>query len=93
MVDVTTSVQIGYPVQCAHVTVAMHCKVIRNLVVVSTLYCYPVVSMCATVDINECNANRGICGTGGSCVNTAGSYTCRCNRGYQLRNKKCQGII
>lgn len=29
------------------------------------------------------------CGSGkGVCMNTGGSYTCRCNRGYQLKVHK-----
>ena len=47
--------------------------------------------MYTIVDIDECSANRGICGDGGTCVNRAGSYTCQCNSGYQLRNRKCEG--
>jgi len=42
MVDVTTSALIGHLAQCARVTAAMHYKVIRNLVVVSSVYWYPV---------------------------------------------------
>jgi len=42
MVDVTTSALIGHLVQCAHVTVVMSYKVIKNLVMVSSVYWYPV---------------------------------------------------
>ena len=34
------------------------------------------------IDINECESNNGGCSH--SCVNTAGSYVCMCNPGYQL---------
>ena len=49
--------------------------------------------MCTIVDIDECAVNRRICGTGGTCVNRAGSYTCQCNSGYRLRNRKCEGAF
>ncbi|XP_044308336.1 sushi domain-containing protein 1 isoform X3 [Varanus komodoensis] len=36
-------------------------------------------------DIDECEISD-ICGLGGRCVNTAGSYECYCIEGYQLEN-------
>ena len=32
-------------------------------------------------DKNECTATPGICGTGGTCANIDGSYTCTCDSG------------
>ncbi|XP_078313226.1 fibrillin-1-like [Crassostrea virginica] len=41
-------------------------------------------------DINECLKFPGICGNG-YCINTQGSYRCRCNRGYKtdITSTKC----
>jgi hypothetical protein len=36
------------------------------------------------LDINECT-NETICGNG-SCINTIGSYTCNCSKGYEFNN-------
>ena len=33
-------------------------------------------------DINECT-DTSICGVGGTCTNTDGSYTCTCEYGYK----------
>ena len=42
-------------------------------------------------DVNECSTPN-ICGVNKQCVNTAGSYTCRCNSGYkERRNGNCEG--
>jgi predicted SprT family Zn-dependent metalloprotease len=36
-------------------------------------------------DIDECTANTDNCDdTNGICTNTAGSFTCSCNAGYEL---------
>ena len=45
-------------------------------------------------DIDECSIRsiRKTCGANKHCVNTLGSYTCKCNRGYkQKRNGTCKG--
>lgn len=42
------------------------------------------------VDINECST-AGICGPG-TCVNRTGSYTCRCNTGYQFNGTTCVDV-
>ena len=35
-------------------------------------------------DKDECAETTPICGTGGTCLNTEGSYTCTCTTGYEL---------
>ena len=40
-------------------------------------------------DINECEVDSTTpCGPG-SCVNTVGTYSCDCDRGYQISNERC----
>ena len=43
-------------------------------------------------DINECSSNNGGCQH--SCVNTVGSFECRCNSGYELASNRlsCNGM-
>lgn len=42
-------------------------------------------------DINECFDNNGGCSN--TCINTEGSYHCKCLEGYQLiDSKNCEGI-
>ena len=42
-------------------------------------------------DINECSMNATLCGQ--VCLNTAGSYSCACNDGYQFvgGSNQCEG--
>ena len=35
-------------------------------------------------DVNECSGVSTLCGSNGQCVNTFGSYSCRCNSGWQV---------
>ncbi|XP_058513611.1 adhesion G protein-coupled receptor E1 [Ochotona princeps] len=42
-------------------------------------------------DINECHSN-GTCPRDSDCVNSAGSYTCRCHNGFVFHNSACQDI-
>ena len=44
-----------------------------------------------SVDVNECSVNANICGTNGSCINTAGSYECFCDKGYVIFQNVCMG--
>lgn len=43
------------------------------------------------VDINECDATEDVCTSIEECINTEGSYFCRCVTGYQSINDTCQG--
>ena len=36
----------------------------------------------AFADVDECIVTPEVCGTGGTCVNTVGSYVCTCTSGY-----------
>lgn len=42
-------------------------------------------------DIDECSANRSICGTDKICHNTQGSFQCECRQGYQKVQEDCRG--
>lgn len=44
-------------------------------------------------DYNECNVNPNVCGdpSAAVCINSAGSYNCRCNPGYKISDRKCIG--
>lgn len=42
-------------------------------------------------DIDECSANRSICGTDKICHNTQGSFQCECRQGYQKVQDDCRG--
>ena len=42
-------------------------------------------------DINECNDNNGNCLENSNCVNILGSFTCECQRGYEMINGECTG--
>ena len=45
------------------------------------------------VDINECLNNNGSCSD--ECVNTEGSYHCKCFTGYTLKpnQRDCEGLL
>ena len=36
------------------------------------------------VNIDECSIMRGVCGNG-TCVDTEGSFKCKCNKGFETR--------
>ncbi|XP_035666437.1 fibrillin-2-like isoform X2 [Branchiostoma floridae] len=46
------------------------------------------------VDVNECNAQAGVCGVNGQCQNMEGSYQCQCSQGFNLDpdTQQCQGM-
>ena len=45
-----------------------------------------------TVDINECKLGTHNCGPRGTCtcINTVGSFKCRCRKGYRWDGQRCQ---
>lgn len=45
------------------------------------------------IDINECQRNTDRCHRQATCTNTAGSYTCACNTGYQGNGFTCRGTV
>lgn len=51
-------------------------------VTLTNILCNILPWFCFTIDINECSTGTHNCAQ--RCHNTAGSYTCSCNSGYQL---------
>lgn len=44
-------------------------------------------------DINECHLKLHDCNSDSSCVNTLGSFYCKCGDGFEMDElKKCHGI-
>ena len=43
-------------------------------------------------DIDECNKKPDKCTALQLCINTPGSFTCICKKGYRMTNGKCEGI-
>ena len=44
-----------------------------------------------SADIVECTSDANDCATNAVCINTPGSYICRCKNGYQGDGKSCTG--
>ena len=46
------------------------------------------------IDINECHLKLHDCDSESSCINTIGSFYCKCTHGFEIDDfKKCHGII
>ena len=43
------------------------------------------------VDVDECQSETDNCSTNAHCINTAGSYTCKCKTGYSGNGVNCTG--
>ena len=43
-------------------------------------------------DVDECTASSPVCDVNAQCLNTRGSYSCRCKVGYSGRGKTCKGL-
>lgn len=44
------------------------------------------------IDIDECTSGLNVCPTVSTCINTDGSYYCKCNEGYfQSNSYSCSG--
>ena len=41
------------------------------------------------LDIDECSFYQNLCGNNGECVNTLGSYSCKCKRGFEHKDGEC----
>ena len=52
---------------------------------------YFVVLAVVVEDIDECTVNSHNCDAAASCTNTAGSFTCSCNAGYEGNGQTCTG--
>ena len=48
---------------------------------------------CDDADIDECVTNNGGCSADASCSNTAGSFTCTCQSGYNGDGLTCTGKL
>ena len=40
-------------------------------------------------DIDECSYYNRLCGQNAKCVNTAGGYSCKCDRGFKREGGRC----
>ena len=43
-------------------------------------------------DIDECSTDPSACDKNADCINTDGSYSCKCKRGFDGDGKACRGI-
>ncbi|CAB3997370.1 deleted in malignant brain tumors 1 -like, partial [Paramuricea clavata] len=47
---------------------------------------------CSSTDVNECSRGLDNCGSNSQCINTVGSFLCRCNNGYTGNGVVCSDI-
>jgi len=43
------------------------------------------------IDVDECATGKACDNESSTCVNTLGSYQCRCNDGFQANGDRCEG--
>ena len=48
-------------------------------------------NICDSLDIDECKTNLCSCDVNADCLNTIGSYVCRCHTGYIGDGTNCRG--
>ena len=59
-----------------------------------TFVCSSNVAYCYSIaDVNECRLGQFKCHSKAKCVNTRGSYLCRCRPGYKGNGKTCSGMV
>ena len=44
-------------------------------------------------DVDECSADKAVCGTGAECINLNGSFSCQCLVGFRKTGNNCTGVI
>ena len=48
--------------------------------------------MICSLDINECRLRKTKCSPNAQCINTKGSYNCKCQDGYEGDGEKCYDV-
>ena len=58
------------------------------------MLCYPnlLLRIVTVKDMDECSLALHMCDNDAECTNTLGSFTCRCNAGYEGNGHSCQGL-
>lgn len=51
----------------------------------------PIIFFIYFVDVDECEQKTDECSSYGECVNTYGSYSCKCNPGFKGDGMSCVG--